>query len=474
MIIKALCKILNSCGLVGLVVLLQGVAVVALGQPTLKVMAVPASTPATAKIYVAGSFNNWNPAASALTKNADGSYQITLPAGSGNAEYKFTRGSWESVEVEADGKDVANRRFSYGNTAIIPQQIANWADMAGRKPPKQHTVTANVAVVADSFRIPQLNRTRRIWIYLPNDYTAGTRRYPVLYVHDGQNVFDDFTSFSGEWGIDETLRQLQQTGQDQGTIVVAVDNGGSSRLDELSPWRNPQYGGGEGDRYVDFMAHTLKPYIDAHYRTLSGREFTGIAGSSMGGLISLYAALKYPAVYSKAGIFSPAFWFAKDSLFQFVASTKPVPTTSFYFVAATPESETMVPLMAALRDSLQKRGFPAANMTYRATPDGQHAEWFWKREFPAAYQWLYAPTAAGHPSALAYSAYAGSNNELVMQLPESVRTARLELKDPQGRTVLKKRVHANESIDLSKLAQGTYALRIRAGKLTGNQEYINY
>jgi predicted alpha/beta superfamily hydrolase len=251
----------------------------------------------------------------------------------------------------------------------------------------------NVQLVSATFEMPQLKRTRRVWIYLPNDYAANpAKRYPVLYMHDGQNVFDACTSFAGEWGVDETLSELQQQGLDaSGSIVVAVDHGGTERLNELSPWRNLKLGGGQGDQYVDFLVKTLKPYIDVHYRTLPGREFTGIAGSSMGGLISTYAALKYPNVYSKVGVFSPAFWFAEKSFLQYLRQHPANPDTRFYFVCGTTEGGNMVPLMQATHDALARGGVLAANLSFNPRPDGQHSEWFWRREFSAAYRWLMAP-----------------------------------------------------------------------------------
>jgi metallo-beta-lactamase class B len=372
-------------------------------QVTLRVDRVPTNTPVDAVLYIAASFNGWNPknAPHALTKNADGSYQIILPTGLDTFEYKFTRGSWETVETDAANKAVENRRYSAATGKTVTHKIENWQDVAGGAPVKQHTLTPNVAILADSFAIPQLNRKRRVWVYLPNDYTSSKRRYPVLYLHDGQNVFDEFTGFSGEWGVDETLRQLQLTGQDAGCIVVAVDHGGAKRLDELSPWRNAKYGGGQGDAYLDFIVKTLKPHIDSKYRTIKNRQHTGIAGSSMGGLISLYAGLKYAKVFSKIGVFSPALWFAQDSVFQYVRHARLRQPTQFYFVAGEQESETMVPLMAAMRDSLRKAGVKPTAISYHAVPDGKHAEWFWRREFPAAYQWLYKSKVPGGKKARA-------------------------------------------------------------------------
>ena len=122
-------------------------------------------------------------------------------------------------------------------------------------------------------------------------------------MHDGQNLFDNATSYSGEWGIDEYLDSIFTLGKKE-VIVVGIDNGLSKRMNEYNPYSFRQYGKGEGDEYVDFLVKNLKPFIDKHYRTLPGKKNTYIAGSSMGGLISLYAVLKYPE-FSEEQEYSP-------------------------------------------------------------------------------------------------------------------------------------------------------------------------
>jgi metallo-beta-lactamase class B len=182
--------------------------------------------------------------------------------------------------------------------------------------------------------------------------------------------------------------------------VVAVDNGGAARGDEYIPWRNEKIKmGGQGGQYVDFLARTLKPYVDARYRTRPDAAHTGIAGSSLGGLISLYAALKYPAVFGRVGAFSPAFWVCQDSLLAYAASHTPSPTARFYFVCGPKESESMLPLTAVWRNTLRQRGVPESHLVLKAPADGEHKEWFWNREFPAAYQWLFlTPGTTAAPS----------------------------------------------------------------------------
>jgi metallo-beta-lactamase class B len=385
-------------------ILLAGASLLALrpspsahAQTTLR-LAPSAAVPAGQKVYVAGSFNEWNPAAPgfALAPRPDGSYQLTLPATvRGPQEFKFTRGSWDTGETDANWQPLANRQADFG-TGTLTLQVAAWQDQRpGGAPPlaaKPHTATPNVRILADSFRLPQLGgRKRRIWLYLPPDYATSQRRYPVLYLHDGQNIFDEATAYAGEWAVDETLNKLASSGEDAAScMVVAIDNGGERRLDEYSPWRNERLKkGGEGRQYVEFLVETLKPYIDQHYRTRPDAAHTAIMGSSMGGLISLYAGVKYPRVFGRVGVFSPAFWFAKDAVLRLVQQQRPAPVASkFYFLAGPAEGPTMVPNMAEVRDALLQRGVSESRIVFKTPADGQHAEWFWRREFGPAYQWL--------------------------------------------------------------------------------------
>ena len=304
--------------------LLLGCATPAAAQVVLTIVRLPAGTPPTDTLFVAGSFNGWNPHNSrfALHKSSDGTYQIGLSLSSEPAEYKFTRGSWATAEIGGKNQPIANRKANLSAARRISHQVLAWADQTGTAAaPKKHTATPQVHVLAQAFAMPQLGRARRVLVYLPTDYVAQPgRRYPVLYLHDGQNAFDDATSYGGEWGIDETLDQLRKAGQDAtGSIVVAVDNGNEFRSDEYIPWRSEAlkgqpHPGGQGSAYVDFLVLTLKPYVDAHYRTRPEAAHTSIAGSSLGGLISVYAALKYPRVFGEVGAFSPAFWVCNDSL----------------------------------------------------------------------------------------------------------------------------------------------------------------
>jgi metallo-beta-lactamase class B len=366
------------------------------GQVTLWVDSVPAYTPSGAAIYVAGTFNSWNPGSSThlLTLRPDSTRWITLPAGTGPIQFKFTRGSWTSVEGNSSGGFRPNRTHTYGNGDTLRLQIASWEDLhGGGGGGGGGTANAQVRVMTDSFWMPTLGKYRRIRLYLPTDYqTALHKRYPVLYMHDGQNLFDAATSFAGEWEVDECLTRLQQQG-DFGAIVVGIDHGGSQRIAEYSPWVHPQYGGGQGDAYLQFIVQTLKPYMDSLYRTDSTRQGTWLWGSSMGGLISQYGAVKYQEVFSKVGVFSPSLWFDSRIFQQPVQEGYRFPVR-FYLLAGALESSSMVGHLQQMRDQLLLAGFPSSDIASVVRADGQHSEWFWRREFQEAYRWLQGNQAA--------------------------------------------------------------------------------
>ncbi len=351
----------------------------------------PSNTPANDLIYLTGSFNNWNPADPAYVlqlNNQNGFYEVTIPQGVGTVECKFTRGSWTTVEGNATGGYLPNRVFTFGaGPIVIALPIASWEDLGTGA---TGTATDNVQILSNSFGIPQLSTTRKIWLYLPPDYATSTKQYPVLYMQDGQNLFDDVTSFSGEWQVDETLNALFNQG-DYGAIVVGIDNGGGARLNEYSPWNNPQYGGGDGDDYAAFLANTLKPYIDANYRTRTEPALNALIGSSMGALISTYAACEYPNAFRKVGNLSPAYWFALSNMNTYINGLTPsvLQNHRMYFVAGTNESSTMVSNTNTVRSNLLAKGLTAANAFTKFDSYGLHSESYWKGEFSALYTWLF-------------------------------------------------------------------------------------
>lgn len=444
------------------------VVLLAQAQVTFRITQVPTYTPSNATLYIAGSFNGWNPgsAAHALVRQPDSSWLITLPAGTGTIQFKFTRGSWTSVEGNATGTQRPNRTFTYGNGDTVNLSVLSWEDLhgGGGGGGGNSTANAQVQLLTDSFYMPQLNRYRRIWLYLPPDYTTATaKRYPVIYMHDGQNLFDNLTAFAGEWQIDETLSSLHGQGN-HGAIVVGINNGGGQRINEYSPWVNAQYGGGQGDEYVDFIVQTLKPWIDARYRTDSTRAGTAIGGSSMGGLISQYAAMQYQNIFSKAMIFSPSLWFSPSVYTQVSQIGKQQPMR-FYVLAGALESSNLVAQCTQLRSDLLTVGFTADEVQLVVKADGQHSEWFWRREFGAAYQWLFSQsTGFKHPDFREVKVYPNpATDRLFVGLPGAADTAFYRIQDAMGKICVQNQLNNGDSIAVDQLAKGVYLLELSVG-----------
>lgn len=253
---------------------------------------------------------------------------------------------------------------------------------------RKHTATENVKIISEKFEIPQLKTTRRIWIYLPKDYETSHKNYKVMYLQDAQNLFDDATSYAGEWQVDETLNKIfEKTGKS--LIVVGIDNGGEKRIEELSPYKNAKYSGGNGDNYVKFIVENLKPYIDKNYRTKPQRKFTTIGGSSLGSLISVYAAVKYPETLGKALAFSSAFWFNAKELNEFISSSKVnLKQQKYYFIQGKHEDENMEAQTKHVIENLKSKNVKPKNIFLKIDEDGKHNELYWRKEFEGAVLWL--------------------------------------------------------------------------------------
>lgn len=437
-------------------------------QLTIRLTEVPANTPMEDNIHIAGDFQGWEPGADEyiLENNGDGTYEIELDLPDGQILFKFTRGSWPMVEGDENGGEIGNRVYNFaGGTDQIELEVLSWKDLAGGGG-GSGTAAENVHILDNDFYIPQLDRNRRIWIYLPPDYETSSKHYPVMYMHDGQNLFDVQTSFSGEWEVDESLNQLFADG-DYGCIVIGIENGGALRIDELSPWYNSDYdAGGEGGQYVDFIVETLKPYVDSNYRTLPGREFTVLFGSSLGGLISQYGIIEHQDVIGKAGVFSPAFWFNNPEVYDHSANTEKMGDLKIYMLAGYPEgSGSVVEDVNQMESVLFDNGFENWEFNKAFHADGQHAEWYWAREFPWAYLWLFDGleiSSASEAESTRIKVYPNPADSIVKfeNLPELKRPV-LRIYDLSGK-LLKKEKITDDSIDVSDLEPGVYVLDLRA------------
>jgi predicted alpha/beta superfamily hydrolase len=247
---------------------------------------------------------------------------------------------------------------------------------------KTAATSKNVWIIDNAFYMPQLGRYRRIWLYLPEEYTHTRKSYPVVYMQDGQNLFEGWSSFSGEWCVDETLDGLKAR-----CIVVGIDNGGERRMSEYS-FHDSEHGVAEGRQYLDFLVHTLKPYIDKTYRTLSDRANTYIAGSSMGGLIAFYGALYYPLYFGGAGVFSPSFWIVPglgEETADILGHHLEWPQR-YYLYGGAKEGEGMAYTMRAMADLLRR--YPQCSADLLVDPRGKHEEAAWRKQFGKFYKWL--------------------------------------------------------------------------------------
>lgn len=230
---------------------------------------------------------------------------------------------------------------------------------------------------------PELNTQKKIWVYLPENYKNSKKKYPVIYMHDAQNLFDKKTSFAGEWEIDETLNKINAQ-----VIVIGIEHGNDKRIDELTPYKNAKYGGGNGDNYVDFIVKTLKPKVDELYRTKKNKKNTAIFGSSLGGLISFYGILKHPEVFGKAGVFSPSFWFSEE-IYDLMKNSEKTKARIF-FLAGDQESKNMVTDVTKMELLLNQNRCQCLKLNKTViVKDGEHNEKLWREHFEEAVKWLF-------------------------------------------------------------------------------------
>lgn len=245
-----------------------------------------------------------------------------------------------------------------------------------------------IKVIADKFEIPQLQAERRIYALLPHDYYHSHKKYPVLYLQDAQNLFNENAPF-GNWAIDQHMAQLAKRGLG-GVIIIAVDHGGRERISEYSPYYHRKFGEGKGKDYAEFITQTLKPYVDKHYRTRPHRDYNGIGGSSMGGLISAYTGIVYPKFFSKLMIFSPSFWYSDEIYFDAFKYNYVMPMRA-YIYAGEKESKFMSQHIHEFSEALAHGEFSSKLTKFKISinREGEHSEYFWGKAFAPAVSWLY-------------------------------------------------------------------------------------
>lgn len=340
-------------------------------------------------VYITGNFNNWDPrdVNFQLQLIEDNKYFIEiadqiLPE---NIEYKFTRGGWENGEIDRHGNVNPNRKTEKSLQEVndtVDRWRLNWG-------PFKKEFSPLVEIISEKFFIPQLNKTRKIWALLPYNYQSTNETYPVLYLQDAQNLFNEGSAF-GNWEIDQKMSILAEYGRGN-VIIIAIENGSEDRIKEYVLDHNSITENAEGKKYIRFLADTLKPYVDSVYRTKPEREFTGIGGSSLGALISIYSGFLYPEVYSKLMIFSPSLWVNPENNFPVMNFKNPY-EIKVYLYAGEKESEKMTERIALFEKTM--KGWETSNSVQleiktSLNPEGKHQEFYWSQEFPRAMEWLF-------------------------------------------------------------------------------------
>jgi predicted alpha/beta superfamily hydrolase len=242
-----------------------------------------------------------------------------------------------------------------------------------------HTLTGEFRV-HQRFHSEFLAHDRDVIVYLPPGYDpSSVRRYPVLYLHDGQNVFDRATSVGEEWGVDETAQALIESGVVEPLIIVGVYNTGEHRIDEYTPTGDGRVkAGGQADLYGRMLVEELKPFIDARYRTLPSALNTALGGSSLGGLLTMHLGLKYPTVFSKLAVLSPSVWWDSRIILREVRALQSKLPLRIWLDAGTSEGARVCEDARLLRDALVQKGWVLdGDLKYFEAEGAEHNERSW-------------------------------------------------------------------------------------------------
>jgi len=362
------------------------------------IVSVPADTPVDEPVFLSGNdaqLGNWNGAGLRLERHDDGTYRggFTFRRGA-HVEFKATRGTWQTVEKSGAGGEIDNRTFKADLDKRVKAEVVSWASAEADRP--EPKLTGDIRK-HEGFHSAILNNDRTLRVYLPPGYDdPPDRRYPVLYMHDGQNIFDASTAFAGvEWRVDEAAERLIKTGDIEPIIIVGMYNN-ADRMTEYTP--RPV--GEQGDAYARFVVEEVKPFIDRTYRTDPAREKTGIAGSSLGGLISLYMAREHAATFGRCGAVSPSLgWDDRGLLTRWRAGDNDwMQKTRFWIDMGTSEGQpapgvsvtTAVLNARALREVFDRAGLVRGeDYQYLEVQDGRHNEAAWSARIEDILIFLY-------------------------------------------------------------------------------------
>jgi predicted alpha/beta superfamily hydrolase len=226
-----------------------------------------------------------------------------------------------------------------------------------------------------------LRNRRDLIVYVPPSYDdEPNRHFPVLYLHDGQNLFDGATSFvpGMDWHVGQTADHFIGIGAVEPLIIVGIYNTGKSRIQEYTPTKVPKLGGGRADRYEKFILRELMPEIDSRYRTLPGHEFTGLGGSSLGGLVSLFIGFRHPQVFGKLAALSPSVWWNQRVIERYAQSAPESPVPRIWLDIGTMEGSGILNDVEHFRDVLLQKGWRLdESLHYERVEGAEHNEAAW-------------------------------------------------------------------------------------------------
>ena len=238
-----------------------------------------------------------------------------------------------------------------------------------------------------------LKNERDLVVYLPPGYEEQpSRRFPVLYLHDGQNLFDGSTAFvpGMDWRVGQTADHVIGTGTVEPLLIVGIYNLGKHRIHEYTPTRVPKIGGGRAGRYGKFLINEVKPFIDNEYRTLGGSAHTGLGGSSLGGLVSLYVGLKFPRIFGRLAALSPSVWWNQRVMHRFAAAVQAKPRPHIWLDIGTREGRQIVRDVENFRDVLLQKGWEfGRDLHYERVEGAEHNEAAWSQRVGPVLQFLF-------------------------------------------------------------------------------------
>ena len=245
----------------------------------------------------------------------------------------------------------------------------------------------------EQFPSRYLRNQRDLIVYLPPGYDHQPHRhYPVLYLHDGQNLFDGATSFipGMDWHVGQTADRYIHAGRVEPVIIVGIYNAGKQRLGEYTPTRMPRLGGGRANRYAKFLLDEVRPFLKRRYRVKEEPENTGIGGSSLGGLVSLYLGLKQPQIFGKIAALSPSVWWNERVILRFAATVPVQPLPQIWLDIGTREGPRIVDDVERFRDVLVGKGWqPERNLHYQRVEGAEHNEAAWAQRVGPFLQFLF-------------------------------------------------------------------------------------